>query len=147
MKLPYLTLGLCLMMSQSFAAPEVFEIDNNVRPKAKARYLRNAHADISIYANSILEIKNNIVKGMLDTPGRAWSFAGEGEGYILARLDYKGVIVMRIEYNLERVQLKYEDATKEYKCKTLVDGICYKNKNYFYKYAKNLRMSIVKAFM
>jgi len=81
---------------------------------------------------------------MLSTKGYKWLFEGEGQGYILARFDYRGdTNIMRIEYNKSLVQLKYHSAWGDYVCKKLVDDICYKNSRGYYNYIKNLRKSIV----
>jgi hypothetical protein len=74
-------------------------------------------------------------------------YESEGDGYILARFDYRGnTTVMRIEYSEKLVQLKYHGAIYDFVCGNLVDGICYKNQRGYYNYTKNLRASIAQQF-
>ncbi len=94
-------------------------------------------------AKSTKHTRLAIIDGMLNTKGIAWVFEGEGEGYILARFDYRGdTNVIRIEFDEKLVQLKYHDALGDYICKNNIDGICYRNGRGYYNYIKNLRKSI-----
>ncbi|MEZ9198021.1 hypothetical protein [Shewanella sp. 10N.286.54.B9] len=127
------------------AAPEVLQVDDNIKPKSFDRYIRAVHKEIETGSNDINKIRYAILEGMLVTKGFAWVYQGEGDGYILARFDYRGdTNVMRIEYDQSLVQLKYHAALGDYICKNLVDDICYKNSRGYYNYVKNLRNSISK---
>jgi hypothetical protein len=102
------------------------------------------HLEIPTNTSDVQKIRFAIIEGMLQTKGRAWTFEGEGDGYILARFDYRGhTIVMRIEYNQELIQLKYHAGSEAYECRTMVgDGICYKNHKNYYSYTGNMRNSV-----
>ncbi|WP_299803908.1 hypothetical protein [uncultured Shewanella sp.] len=127
------------------AEPARLEINDNIKPKSSNRYIRAVHQEIETGTSDLNKIRYAILEGMLTTKGFAWVYQGEGEGYILARFDYRGdTNVMRIEYSQSLVQLKYDDALGDYVCKKLVDDICYKNSRGYYNYIKNLRNSISK---
>ncbi|MGS0676692.1 hypothetical protein [Shewanella sp. 30m-9] len=127
------------------AAPSTLEIDDNIQPKSSDRYIRAVHKEVETNTDDLNKIRYAILEGMLTTKGFAWVYQGEGDGYILARFDYRGdTNVIRIEYNSSLVQLKYHDALGDYVCKTLIDDICYKNSRGYYNYIKNLRNSINK---
>lgn len=141
--LPFI--GLLFLSAPSLAKPEVFEVDESVKPKSFDRYIRAVHKELETGTGNLDRVRYAILEGMLTTKGFAWVYQGEGEGYILARFDYRGdTNVMRIEYDQTLVQLKYHAALGDYVCKNLVDDICYKNSRGYYNYIKNLRNSISK---
>ena len=144
---PSLTLGFLLigLSPIALAAPNLLEIKQNVKPKSSDRYIRAVHQEIETNNIGLEKTRYAILEGMLNTKGFAWVYDGEGEGYILARFDYRGdTNVMRIEYDKSLVQLKYHDALGDYQCEKLIDDICYKNGRGYYNYIKNLRASIAK---
>ena len=137
-------ISLCLMggSAYSYAAPNELVIDSKVKPKSYERYIRAVHKEIPASKN-IKFTRFAIIEGMLNTKGIAWVFEGEGDGYILARFDYRGdTNVMRIEYDDKLVQLKYHAALGDYICENNLEDICYKNGRGYYNYIKNLRNSI-----
>jgi len=129
----------------AMAAPKPFVFDKNVRNRTNASPIKKVHLEIPTNTTDLAKTRYAIIQGMLQTKGRSWTFEGEGDGYILARFDYRGhTIIMRIEYNEELIQLKYHGGSKAYECKTLVgDGICYKNHKNYYGYTANMRDSIL----
>jgi len=135
-------LGLLAFPFVAFAEPSVLKV-KKIKPKSSTKYINAVHKEIQTHNKSLAGIKYAILEGMLTTRGYKWAFEGEGDGYILARFDYRGdTNIMRIEYNTELVQLKYHKAWGDYVCKKLIDDICYKNSRGYYNYIKNLRHSI-----
>ena len=114
--------------------------------KPQSGWSKKLHAPIVVKAVSSDEsehLRMAILQGMLITKGGGWYLDDEGDGYINARFDYRGnVIVVKIEYGNKQVQVKYLEATKAYVCKQLHDGICYRGDTQFFKYTYNLRRSI-----
>ncbi|QDF74500.1 MULTISPECIES: hypothetical protein [Shewanella] len=138
-------LSLLALSPLVLAEPSVLSIKQSVKPKSSDRYIRAVHQEIETHNIGLEKIRYAILMGMLNTKGFAWVYDGEGEGYILARFDYRGdTNVMRIEYDESMVQLKYQDALGDYQCANLIDGICYKNGRGYYNYIKNLRASIAR---
>lgn len=140
--------ALATLISVANAEPGPLQFDRNVKNHSKEKYVRAVHQEIVTDTSNIDDIRYRILQGMLFTPGRVWTYEGEGDGYILARFDYREIItVMRIEYDERLVQLKYHDAGPASRCETLADnGICYKNGRAYYNYTKNLRTSISLQF-
>lgn len=127
----------------AIAEPIALVIDKSVKPRSFDYKINAVHKEMSVSADNLASVKLAILEGMLRTKGYKWLFEGEGEGYILARFDYRGdTNIMRIEYNKTLVQLKYHYAWGDYVCENLVDDICYKNSRGYYNYIKNLRKSI-----
>ena len=128
----------------ALADPGPLVIDKSKRGRESDRHIEAVHQEIATGTTDLRKIRLAIVNGMLETKGRAWTYDGEGEGYILARFDYRGhTIVTRIEYNQELVQLKFHGGTEAYECEILQeDGICTKNHKGYFNYTKNLRTSI-----
>ena len=144
MKLKYLLAGLvCCFSIGTLAAPAVLTIDKKVKPRKSEKYIYWVHQEIQSPSDNLYAIKHAILQGMLMTRGYKWLYEGEGDGYILARFDYRGdTNIVRIEYDEDMVQLKYHSAWGDFKCTKLVDGICYHNRTGYYKYIRNLRTSI-----
>ncbi|MEL4360316.1 hypothetical protein [Shewanella algae] len=125
------------------AAPGELVINKNAKPKSSNSYIEAVHKEIPVAGACEAQVRYAILEGMLSTKGFAWVYEGEGEGYILARFDYRGdTNVMRIEYDANYIQLKYHAALGDFVCKKLIDDICYKNGRGYYNYIKNLRISI-----
>lgn len=138
---------LALGFGAASAGPAPLVIDKKAKPKTSSKNILAVHEEIHTNTTDLREIRYRIVEGMLKTRGRIWTYDGEGDGYILARFDYRGNIqVMRIEYNEQYVQLKYHSAYNDLVCKNLIDGICYDNARGYYNYTKNLRASIAEQF-
>jgi len=128
----------------TLADPAPLVIDKSIKGKSSNRYIRAVHLHMETGTSDLNEIRRAIMRGMLQASGRAWTYEGEGDGYILARFDYRGLItVMRIEYDQELVQLKYHSAIGGTECQNLrPDGICYKGARGFYNYTLKLREGI-----
>lgn len=134
-----------IMSFNTFAVPSKLEINTKIKPKSSERYIKAVHKEIETSGANLEAIKYAILEGMLTTKGYKWLFEGEGDGYVLARFDYRGdTNVMRIEYDKDLIQLKYHKAWGDYECEKLVDDICYKNSRGYYNYIKNLRKSIAR---
>jgi hypothetical protein len=119
-------------------------IDKSSRGRASDGNIEAVHQEITTGTTDLRKIRLAIVNGMLETKGRTWTYEGEGDGFILARFDYRGhTIVVRIEYNQALVQLKFHGGSEAYECENLQeDGVCYKNHKGYFNYTKNLRTSI-----
>ncbi|KIO37570.1 hypothetical protein DB48_04105 [Shewanella sp. cp20] len=138
-------LSLLALSPLVLAQPSTLTIKQNTQPKSSDRYISAVHKEIETNNIGLEKTRYAILMGMLNTKGFAWVYDGEGEGYILARFDYRGdTNVMRIEYDESLVQLKYQDALGDYQCANLIEGICYKNGRGYYNYIKNLRASIAR---
>lgn len=142
MRIALIALLACCGVAMAEPAPFVF--DKDVRNKKNASSVKKVHLEIPTNTTDLTRIRYAIIEGMLQTKGRAWTYEGDGDGYILARFDYRGhTIVMRIEYNQELIQLKYHAGSEAYECRTLVgDGICYQNHKNYYGYTGNMRNSV-----
>lgn len=136
---------LFLLSFLSQAEPSILSVDKSIKPKSSTKKISSVHQEIKVKADNIHSVKYAILEGMLTTHGYKWVFEGEGDGYVLARFDYRGdTNIIRIEYTQQLIQLKYHQAWGDFVCKNLVDDICYKNSRGYYKYFRNLRNSIVK---
>ena len=126
------------------ADPAPLVIDESKRGRASKGDIAAVHQEMVTGTTDLRKIRFAIVNGMLATKGRVWTYEGEGDGYILARFDYRGhTIVVRIEYDQALVQLKFHAGSKAYECKNLrEDGVCYKNHRLYFNYTENLRISI-----
>lgn len=126
--------------------PSPLVIDKSKRGRVSDGNIEAVHQEIVAGTTDLRKIRLAIVNGMLETKGRVWTYEGEGDGYILARFDYRGhTIVSRIEYNQALVQLKFHGGSKAYECENLQeDGVCYKNHKGYFNYTKNLRASIAR---
>lgn len=139
----------CLMLlyGAALAEPVPLEVDKSIKPSSSKKYIRSVHLEILTNTTDMQRIRLGIIDGMLLTKGRIWTYEGEGDGYYLARFDYRGnVVIVRIEYNEQFVQLKYEGAYGGLACTNNVAGICYKNHKGYYNYTKNLRAAIAQQF-
>jgi len=125
--------------------PGPLVIDKSSKGRTSDGNIAAVHQEMTTGTTDLRKIQLAIVNGMLETRGRVWTYEGEGDGYILARFDYRGhAIVMRVEYNQELVQLKFHGGSESYECKNLQEnGVCYKNHKGYFNYTKNLRTSIV----
>ncbi len=126
--------------------PAPLVIDKSSRGRASDGKIESVHQEITTGTTDLRKIRLAIINGMLETKGRAWTYEGEGAGYILARFDYRGhTIVSRIEFNQALVQLKYHGGSEAYECENLQeDGVCYKNHKGYFNYTQNLRISIAR---
>jgi hypothetical protein len=125
--------------------PAPLVIDKSKKGRASDKTIEAVHLEIATGTTDLRKIRLAIVNGMLETRGRVWTYEGEGDGYILARFDYRGhIMVSRIEFNQELVQLKYHGASEAFQCENLQeDGVCYDNHRGYFNYTKNLRTSIM----
>ena len=130
----------------ALAEPAPLVVNTSKSGRASVDTISAVHLEIPTGTTDLKKIRLGIVDGMMLTKGRVWTYEGEGDGYILARFDYRGlIIVIRIEYDQDLVQLKYYRASKGLECSNLQpDGICYKNHRNYYNYTKNLRASIIR---
>ena len=126
--------------------PGPLVIAKSGKDRTSAGNIEGVHLEIATGTTDLRKIRLAIVNGMLETKGRAWTYEGEGNGYILARFDYRGhTIISRIEYNQALVQLKFHGGSKAYECENLQEnGVCYKNHKGYFNYTKNLRTSIAR---
>lgn len=135
------------ILESSRARPMPLDLDKSVKNSSSKRYIRAVHLEIPMNTSDLQRIRLGIIDGMLRTKGRIWTYEGEGDGYYLARFDYRGnAVIVRIEYNEQFVQLKYESAFGDMVCENNIDGICYKNARNYYNYTKNLRAAILQQF-
>jgi hypothetical protein len=132
--------------ASALADPGPLVIDKSGKGRTSAGNIEGVHLEIATGTTELRKIRLAIVNGMLQTKGRVWTYEGEGDGYILARFDYRGhTIVTRIEYNQALVQLKFHGGSEAYECENLqVNGVCYKNHKGYFKYTENLRTSIAR---
>ncbi|MGL5146287.1 MAG: hypothetical protein ACRC7Q_02150 [Plesiomonas shigelloides] len=138
-----LTALFLLSTATAQAAPGPLHIDQSIKDKSSDKYIRAVHQEISAEGRSLTELRLGILQGMIHTKGFAWVYDGEGEGYLLARFDYRGdVVLLKIEYDDKYVQLKHEKSSEDLVCKKPVAGICYQADRSYYNYLKNLRLSI-----
>ena len=130
--------------AEALADPEPLVLPKSGRGRASNGDIEAVHKEIATGTTDVSKIQLAIIKGMLETKGRAWTYDGEGDGYILARFDYRGhAIVTRVEYNQAFVQLKYHGGSEVYQCENLQkNDICYKNHKGYFNYTKNFRASI-----
>lgn len=144
---------LCLLLAlvgasgATLADPAPLVIDNSVNGMGNPRHIKNVHRELKTGGKGLDSIRAAIRSAMSEAKGGPWIEQDEGEGFILARMQYRdNSMTLRIEYNEEFVQLKYFDATNLYVCEIVVDdGICYKNYRDYYGFAQNLRGSIKRA--
>jgi hypothetical protein len=130
--------------AEALADPEPLVLPKSGRGRASNGDIEAVHQEIATGTTDLKTIQLAIVRGMLETKGRAWTYEGEGDGFILARFDYRGhTIVTRIEYDQALVQVKFHGGSEAYQCENLQEnGVCYKNHRGFFNYTKNLRASI-----
>jgi len=130
----------------ALADPSPLVIAKSKKGRTSTGNIEAVHLEIATGTTDLSKIRLAIVNGMLETKGRVWTYEGEGNGYILARFDYRGhTIVSRIEYNQALVQLKFHGGSKAYECENLQEnGVCYKNHKGYFNYTKNLRTSIAR---
>jgi len=130
----------------TLADPGPLVIEKSKRGRVSNGDIEGVHQEIAAGTTDLRKIRLAIVNGMLQTKGRVWTYEGEGDGYILARFDYRGhTIVTRIEYNQALVQLKFHGGSEAYECENLQEnGVCYKNHKGYFNYTKNLRTSIAR---
>ena len=146
MKPPSLILISLVAGCAALAEPAPLAIDDDVPGMAKVRHIRNVHQEIATGTDDLSAVRSAIVRSMSKAKGGPWTLEGEGDGYILARLQYdENSVTLRIEYNAKWVQLKYADATNAYVCEIVVgDGICYKNYRDYFGFSQNLRGTIAR---
>ncbi|TQF70311.1 hypothetical protein [Pseudoalteromonas luteoviolacea] len=129
----------------SSAAPTPFEY-KDLRKGASEKKMRSIYSLIKHSSDNPQEVRLAILNAMSQTKGTPWLLEGEGDGYILARWDYKGhAIIHRIEYDEKAVQIKYDGGVNDYKCELLVDNYCYKTHRNYYKYNISLVKQLRKA--
>ncbi|WP_199774433.1 MULTISPECIES: hypothetical protein [unclassified Pseudoalteromonas] len=134
-----LGLSAALLSTTLSAAPEPFEYQKQGRGMASESKMRGVYDLIPNPSGDAAKARLAILQGMQKTKGVAWLLEQEGDGYILARWDYKGhTIFHRIEYNGEAVQIKYAGGLNDYQCEKLVGDYCYKTHRNYYKYNRSL---------
>jgi hypothetical protein len=140
---------LILLLSISFnamAAPEPFVYKRPAKGAVSESKMRDVYDLIPNNTGSAAKARLAILTGMLNTKGTPWLLLEEGEGYLLARWDYKGhTIFHRIEYTANAVQIKYAGGLKDYQCEMLEGAYCYKTHSNYYKYNVSLVKQIKKA--
>lgn len=146
MKHRLLPLVLVAGCGAALADPAPLVIDKTVPGMVKPRYIENVHLEIKTRTTDLDAIRSAILAAMSVAKGGPWSVADDGDGFVLARMQYEGnSMTLRIEFDRQFVQLKYHDASERYACEIVVgDGICYKNYRDYYGFAQNLRGSIIR---
>jgi hypothetical protein len=130
----------------AMAAPEAFVYKKPRLGAVSESKMRNVYDLIENRSGSAAKARLAILTAMLNTKGTPWLLLEEGEGYLLARWDYKGhTIFHRIEYNANAIQIKYAGGLNEYECEMLEGDYCYKTHSNYYKYNVSLVTQIKKA--
>lgn len=130
----------------SWAAPEPFVYQKPAKGAVSEAQMRGIYDLIDNPTGSAAKARLAILTGMLATKGAAWVLEEEGEGYVLARWDYKGhTIFHRIEYTDAAIQIKYAGGLDAYQCEMRVGDYCYKTHRNYYKYPVSLVTSIKSA--
>ncbi len=127
--------ALALHLNPVSAAPEPFIYEKPGRGAVAEYRMRAIYDLIPNPTQSAAKARLAILTGMQKTKGTPWMLESEGDGYILARWDYKGhAIYHRIEYNEKSVQIKYAGGLNDYTCKMRAGDYCYKTHTNYYKY-------------
>ena len=150
MRTTLLILTLIIICSAGFnasAAPELFQYNRPAKGAVSESKMRNVYDLIPNPSGDKAKARLAILTAMLNTKGSPWLLVEEGEGYLLARWDYKGhTIFHRIEYNDRAVQIKYAGGLNDYQCEMLEGDYCYKTHKNYYKYnvslVKQIRLAL-----
>ena len=141
--------SLILMLSvagSATAAPEPFVYNKPAKGAVSKSKMRAVYDLIPNQTGSAEKARLAILTGMLNTKGTPWLLLAEGDGYLLARWDYKGhTIFHRIEYTADAVQIKYAGGLNDYSCQMLEGDYCYKTHKNYYKYNVSLVKQIRKS--
>ncbi|MFL0796639.1 MAG: hypothetical protein K6L73_04025 [Cellvibrionaceae bacterium] len=144
----FLTLIALIASQSALGTPSILVIDKKFKKEEPvlSELIKDAHTEIQHTQKNKESIRYAILQGMLSTKDYKWAYEEEGENFILARMDYKGnILIVRIEYSYTLVQLKFHLGTKGFKCKYLTEeGICHNNRKKYYAYIKHLRNSIAR---
>ena len=142
-KIALLLISFVGLSLQVQSAPASLSIDQEQKSKVKDKYIRAAHELIK-HNLSVDEARFTILNAALNNKGVKWILEQDGDTYLVLRWDYgKEVIFSKVEYDSQFIQLKYFDASDDFKCINNIDGICYRNQNKdYYAYMKKLRASI-----
>ncbi len=133
------------LSAQSHAEPTVFEYQK-VSGGVSAKKMKAIYDLIPNPTGNSKKARLAILKGMQQTKGVAWLVEGEGDGYVLARWDYKGhAIIHRIEYNDDAVQIKFAGGVNDYQCAIQKGDFCYKTHRNYYKYNRSLVKELKRA--
>lgn len=134
------------LTGHAIAAPEPFVYKRPAKGAASKSKMQDVYDLIPNPSGSAAKARLAILTGMLNTKGTSWLLLGEGDGYVLARWDYKGhTIFHRIEYTADAVQIKYAGGLNDYSCQMLEGDYCYKTHKNYYKYNVSLVKQIRKA--
>ncbi|EKE75499.1 hypothetical protein [Gallaecimonas xiamenensis] len=131
--------ALGLFAGQAAAKPEPFVYQKPGRGAVSESKMRGVYDLIPNPSHSAAKARLAILTGMQKTKGTAWLLEDEGEGYVLARWDYKGhAIFHRIEYDADGVQIKYAGGLNDYACEMQAGDYCYLTHRNYYKYNQSL---------
>lgn len=141
---------LCSAVFKVSAAPEPFVYKRPAHGAVSESKMRDVYDLLPNPSGNSAKARLAILTAMLNTKGTPWLFIAEGEGYILARWDYKGhTIFQRIEYSNQAVQIKYAGGLNDYQCEMLAGDYCYKTHRNYYKYnvslVKQIRLALSKV--
>jgi hypothetical protein len=119
-------------------APEPLKIDKSIKPRSSDKDISRVHTPIINPSGSSQMARLRILEAMLKM-GPAWLLEDEGDDYILGRWGYRGsLLIYRIEYSDELVQVRLEESWGPLQCTNLQEGICYKAHRSFYKYTRKM---------
>ena len=91
MQLKQLFGGLLLLISlTAVAKPTKLIIENMIKRQSSDSRINSVHREIPHYSTNLAAIKYEILEGMITTRGYKWVLEGEGDGFVLARFDYRG---------------------------------------------------------
>lgn len=142
---PAVVAAALLHCGTALAQPSEFEYQK-VSGGVSEKKMRAVYDLIPNPTGDVKKARLAIFKAMQNTKGTAWLLENEGDGYVLARWDYKGhAIIHRIEYTADAVQIKYAGGVNEYQCKILKGDYCYKTHRNYYKYNRSLVKELKRA--
>jgi hypothetical protein len=104
---------------------------------------RKIHGPIPLNGATLQQARRAILLGMYYNKGIKLSYEGETANTVTARWDYRGdIVVFDVRYDEKQIQVLYRDASKDFECKQLESGICYKGTHDYYNYIPNFTKSI-----
>lgn len=134
----------CMLLASANAisAPATLEIVKT-KPSASESAIRAAHDPIVTTNSTTDKNRKAILLGLAQENKLRWLVEAEGQGYVVARANSKGhVMLLKIEYTAEMIQLKYLDGDDSFECENLIGDICYENHRRYFGFAKRLRTLI-----
>jgi hypothetical protein len=136
----------CMLLASAtaVAAPTTLEVVKT-KPSASEAAIRGAHQEILTPNSTLAKNRTTIFLGLKQENNLRWLVEAEGEGYVVARGNLKGhIMVLKIEYNSEMIQIKYLDGDDSFECENLLGDICYENHRRYFGFVKRLRTFITR---